>query len=50
MAVNLVAYVLVAMTAEGDVHPWPIWLLLPGVALLVTTLGVQAVRRGKLGA
>jgi CheY-like chemotaxis protein len=49
MAVNLVAWVLVAMTADGDVYPWPVWLLLPGAALLVTTLGVQAVRRGRLG-
>ncbi|MEV7624241.1 DUF1707 domain-containing protein [Actinoplanes sp. NPDC089786] len=48
MAVNLVAWVLVAAGADEDVYPWPVWLLLPGVALLVTTLGVQAVRRGKM--
>jgi hypothetical protein len=51
MAVNLVAWMLVAMTVpdDADVYPWPIWLLLPGAALLVTTIGVQSVRRGRLG-
>lgn len=47
-ATNLVAYALVAATVDDELYPWPVWLLLPGIALLVVTLGVQGVRRGKL--
>jgi hypothetical protein len=43
-AVNVVAYVLVTMAVDGGVHPWPIWLLLPGVALGAVTVGVQTIR------
>ena len=45
MAVNLMVWFLVAVTVEGDVHPWPVWLLVPGVALAASTVGVQAIRR-----
>jgi hypothetical protein len=48
-AVNLVVYVLVAMTVEGDVYPWPAWMLVPGAALGVVTIGVQTMRRRKMG-
>jgi hypothetical protein len=43
-AVNLVVWVLVAVTADG-VYPWPIWLLVPGAALGAVTVGVQGIRR-----
>jgi len=45
MAVNLVVWVLVAITVGGDVYPWPIWLLVPGAALGAVTVGVQGIRR-----
>jgi Domain of unknown function (DUF1707) len=44
MAVNLVVWVLVEWTADGGVHPWPVWLLAPGAALGAVTVGVQAIR------
>jgi hypothetical protein len=44
-AVNVVVYVLVAFTVEGDPYLWPAWMLVPGAALLATTVGVQAIRR-----
>jgi hypothetical protein len=47
MAVNLVVWVIVAATTDADVYFWPIWWTVPGAALLATTLGVQAARRGR---
>lgn len=46
-AVNAVVYGLVLFTVpDGQyVYPWPVWVLVPGVALGVVTLGTQAVRR-----
>jgi len=44
-AVNLMVWFLVAVTVAADVYPWPVWLLVPGVALGVTTVGVQHIRR-----
>jgi hypothetical protein len=44
-AVNLVVYVLVAVTTSGHLYPWPIWMLVPGAALGAVTAGVQATRR-----
>src|SRR5689334_8476581 len=44
-AVNLMVWFLVAVTVDGYVYPWPIWLLVPGAALGATTVGVQAIRR-----
>lgn len=44
-AVNLMVWFLVVVTVEGDVHPWPVWLLVPGAALAATTVGVQVIRR-----
>ncbi|MFI5492504.1 DUF1707 domain-containing protein [Actinoplanes sp. NPDC051859] len=44
-AVNLMVWALVAATVEDDVYLWPVWLLVPGVALAVTTVGVQTIRR-----
>jgi hypothetical protein len=43
-AVNLVIYVLVAVTTSDHLYPWPIWMLVPGAALGVVTAGVQAAR------
>jgi hypothetical protein len=44
-AVNVVVYVLVDLTlGEESVYPWPVWLLVPGAALLTVTVGVQAIR------
>ena len=45
MAVNLMVWFLVAVTVDGYVYPWPIWLLVPGAALGASTVGVQAIRR-----
>ena len=45
-AVNLVVWVLVAITtgSDYDLYPWPVWLLAPGAALLAVTVGVQTIR------
>jgi hypothetical protein len=43
-AVNVAVWILVAATADGDVYPWPIWMVVPGAALLAVTVGVQAIR------
>jgi hypothetical protein len=45
VAVNLMAYWLVVLTTDAGVHPWPVWLLIPGVALGTVTVGVQRIRR-----
>ena len=45
LLVNLMAFGLVVATADGPVHPWPMWLLVPGVALGAVTIGVQVIRR-----
>jgi hypothetical protein len=44
-AVNLVVWVLVSMSTDTNLYLWPAWMLVPGAALLVATLGTQAVRR-----
>ena len=46
-AVNVVVYLLVSMTVDDDVYVWPVWMLVPGAALLAATLGVQTIRRRK---
>jgi hypothetical protein len=45
-AINLVVWAIVATTVD-DLYFWPIWLAVPGVALAVTTVGVQTARRGR---
>jgi uncharacterized protein DUF1707 len=45
-AVNLVVFGLVTINAES-VYPWPVWLLVPGTALGVVTVGVQMIRHQK---
>jgi hypothetical protein len=44
-AVNIVVYVLVATTVDEDVYLWPVWLLVPGAALLAVTVGIQTIRQ-----
>lgn len=45
MAVNVVLYVLVDHFDDStSLHPWPVWLLAPGSALLAVTVGVQIIR------
>lgn len=44
-AVNLMVFGLTAATSDGDVYPWPVWMLVPGAALVVVTAGVQVIRR-----
>ena len=44
-AVNVVVWVLVSMTVDEDVYLWPVWVLVPGAALLVATIGTQTIRR-----
>jgi len=44
-AINVVAYVLVDVTVDGNVYLWPVWLLVPGAALFAVTIGVQSIRR-----
>ena len=48
-AVNVVVYVLVSLTADSDVYLWPVWVLVPGAALLVATIGTQTIRRRAAG-
>ncbi|GGK93201.1 DUF1707 SHOCT-like domain-containing protein [Mangrovihabitans endophyticus] len=43
-AVNVVVWGLVAVTTDGHVYPWPIWLAVPGAGLLVVTGAVQGMR------
>jgi len=43
--VNLVVFGLVAASVDASVYPWPVWLLVPGVALGVVTVGVQMIRQ-----
>jgi Domain of unknown function (DUF1707) len=46
-AVNVVVwFVVAATTGRGlDLYLWPVWLLVPGAALLAVTVGVQSIRR-----
>ena len=42
--VNIVVWFLVMFTAGPNIYPWPVWLLVPGAALLAVTVGVQTIR------
>jgi hypothetical protein len=46
MAVNLVVWFLIAASTGLGIalYPWPIWLLVPGAALVAVTVGVQSIR------
>jgi hypothetical protein len=43
-AVNVVVWIVVAATVEGEIYPWPVWMAVPGAALLAVTIGVQSIR------
>jgi hypothetical protein len=43
-AVNLIVYGLVTASAGGGIYPWPVWMLVPGAALVTVTVGVQVIR------
>jgi apolipoprotein N-acyltransferase len=45
MAVNLVVWLIVAVTTGFGVYVWPVWLLVPGAALGAVTVGVQSIRQ-----
>src|SRR5689334_9563797 len=48
LAVNLVVWLVLAATTYipgFDLYFWPLWLVVPGAALLAVTVGVQAMRR-----
>ncbi|WP_305786092.1 DUF1707 SHOCT-like domain-containing protein [Symbioplanes lichenis] len=43
---NLVVWLIVEITTpDVDIYPWPVWVLVPGAVLGVTTIGVQSMRR-----
>ena len=44
-AVNLVIWAVLAVTTGFDLYFWPIWLVVPGAALVAVTAGVQAMRQ-----
>jgi hypothetical protein len=43
VALNIVVWLIVCVTA-GFVYPWPLWLAVPGIALLGVTIGVDWMR------
>ena len=43
-AVNIVVFGLVKLTADEVIYPWPVWMLVPGAALVAVTAGVQVIR------
>jgi hypothetical protein len=43
-AVNVVVYVLVRVSVDDWIYPWPAWMLVPGAALAAVTVGVQVIR------
>jgi hypothetical protein len=45
MVINLTVWLLVSIGNGGTDYFWPMWLLVPGGALLAVTAGVAAVRR-----
>jgi hypothetical protein len=42
--INLVVWVLVVIGTDAGIYPWPVWMLVPGVALGAVTVGVQVIR------
>jgi hypothetical protein len=48
VALNIAIWLILSVTLDGAVYPWPIWVAGPaGAALLATTIGVQAIRRSR---
>jgi hypothetical protein len=44
-AANVVIWAVVAASSPFPVYVWPVWMLVPGVALGAVTVGVQGIRR-----
>jgi hypothetical protein len=44
-AAVLVAWVIATLVFDRGVHPWPVWALPPGAALLAATAGVKVYQR-----
>lgn len=47
VAINLTVWILVSLSNGSPEYLWPAWFLIPGVALLSVTVGVQAIRRSR---
>jgi hypothetical protein len=47
VAVNLMVWLLVSLGNQDAVYFWPMWLLIPGVALGTVTVSIDAHRRGR---
>ena len=47
VAINVMVWLLVTVGAEGAIYFWPMWLLIPGVALTTVTVAVDRHRRGR---
>jgi uncharacterized protein DUF1707 len=43
-AINVVVFGIVVATVDSYIYPWPVWLLVPGAALGVATVGTQTIR------
>jgi hypothetical protein len=46
VVINLTVWLLVS-TGSGLQYFWPMWMAVPGVALLGATVGVESIRRGR---
>jgi hypothetical protein len=46
VVINLTVWLLVS-TGSGLQYFWPMWMVVPGVALLGATVGVESIRRGR---
>jgi hypothetical protein len=46
VVINLTVWLLVSL-GSGVQYFWPMWLAVPGVALLGATVGVESIRRGR---
>ena len=46
VAINVTVWLLVGLGGEGVPYFWPMWLAVPGAALLGATVVVNAVRSG----
>ena len=47
VGINLTVWVLVNLGSDAEVYFWPMWLAVPGVALLGVSVGVAAMRDGR---
>jgi hypothetical protein len=47
VAINLTVWLLVSSNSDESPYFWPMWLLIPGVALFTVTAGIEAHRRSR---